>query len=475
MKRHNYFISLALILLSYNFIILSGQSDNNTFGYAVTNVSIIDVENGGILEKRTIIVKEGLIQKITPEINAKKLGGLKIIDGKGLFVIPGLFDSHVHYLDQESFGAVFVSYGVLFVREMGNVTELAINQRNLLNTGKLFGPEMITTGSIIDGDPPAIPEISLVCTSKEQGREIVRKQLMSGVDEIKVYSSLEKDVFNAIVDECKKNGVKAVGHVPEGVLLEDAAKDGLSSSEHTFGFGNVLAKVLNESPKLQVGGMGNDQGFFLQYPEVNKEILQVELKKISSYGISVCPTLIVTKCMISLDEIYNRNYPMLNYISPFVWEIWKMWQSQKENIPFFRQIYPYYKSFLKDLFDAEFNLLIGTDLSVAGVIPGYSVHEEMAIWQEAGIPPFEILRSATIIPARFMGVDKSLGSIKEGKKASFVLLSENPLKDIKNSQKIEGVFLRGNFFSRQDIDSIRLKIITANGAPLFEVAICDLK
>lgn len=140
-----------------------------------------------------------------------------------------------------------------------------------------------------------------------------------------------------------------------------------------------------------------------------------------------------------------------------------MWQSQKENIPFFRQIYPYYKSFLKDLFDAEFNLLIGTDLSVAGVIPGYSVHEEMAIWQEAGIPPFEILRSATIIPARFMGVDKSLGSIKEGKKASFVLLSENPLKDIKNSQKIEGVFLRGNFFSRQEIDSIKLKIITANG------------
>jgi urease alpha subunit len=133
MKRHNYFISLALILLSSNFIILSGQSDNNTFGYAVTNVSIIDVENGGILEKRTIIVKEGLIQKITPEINTKKPGGLKIIDGKGLFVIPGLFDSHVHYLDQESFGAMFVSYGVLFVREMGNVTELAINQRNLLN------------------------------------------------------------------------------------------------------------------------------------------------------------------------------------------------------------------------------------------------------------------------------------------------------------------------------------------------------
>jgi imidazolonepropionase-like amidohydrolase len=462
MKRHNYFINLVFILLSNNFMILSGQNDNNTFGYAVTNVSIIDVENGGLLKNRTIVVKEGLINEITPESNTKNLSGLKIIDGKDLFIIPGLFDSHVHYLDPESFGAMFISFGVLFVREMGNVTEVAINQRNLLNSSQLFGPEMITTGAILDGNSPFIPDISLVCNTPEEGRAKVHTQLESGVDEVKTYSKLEKDVFLAIVDECKKNGIKVVGHIPEGVLLEDAAKYGLNSSEHTFGFGNVIAKTLNKSPRLQVGGMGNDQEFFLQYPQVNKEILQVELKNISSYGMAICPTLIVTKCMISLDEIYNRNYPLLNYISPLTWKIWKLWQSQKENIIFFRQIYPYYKSFLKDLYDAEFTLLIGTDLSVAGVIPGYSVHEEMAIWQEAGIPPFDILRSATIIPAKFMGVEKSLGSIEEGKKASFVLLSENPLTDIKNTQKIEGVFLHGTFFSRQEIDSIKFKINTAN-------------
>ncbi len=169
MKRHNYFISLVFLLLSNNFIILSGQSDNNKFGYAVTNVSIIDVENGGLQKNRNIIVKDGLINEITHKGNTKNLSGLKIIDGKGLFIIPGLFDSHVHYLDPESFGAMFISFGVLFVREMGNVTEVAINQRNLLNSSQLFGPEMITTGAILDGNSPFIPDISFVCNTSRRG------------------------------------------------------------------------------------------------------------------------------------------------------------------------------------------------------------------------------------------------------------------------------------------------------------------
>lgn len=228
-------------------------------------------------------------------------------------------------------------------------------------------------------------------------------------------------MFYAIVDECKKYNIKAVGHVPEVVYIEDAAKAGLKSSEHLFGFGNVIAKALNEPIKLKGGGMGADQDYFVRYSEINRERLHLELKKISSYGMAVCPTMVDWKCGTNFNEIFNRNYPMLEYISPMVWSIWQMWKPQKGKVVFFRQLYPNYLNFLKDLYDTKFTLLIGTDLLFAGVIPGYSVHEEMAIWQEAGIPPIDILRSATITPARFIGVDKSLGTIEEGKKASFVL------------------------------------------------------
>ena len=463
-KKYLNYVLLIFICIS-NSIIARSQNVNKSISYAITNVSVVDVDKGCILENKTMIIKAGIIQKITSNATKKELSGLTTINGTNLFVIPGLFDSHIHFLDPETFGPMLISYGVLFVREMGNVTEVAINQRNLLNSGKLLGPEMITTGAYLDGNPPFIPQISLVCNTPDEGRNMVKQQIKAGVDQIKTYSRLDNDVFYAIVDECKKNNIKAVGHVPETVYIEDAAKAGLSSSEHLFGFGNVIAKVLNEPMRLKGGGMGADQEYFLRYPEVNKEKLQFELKKISTYGMAVCPTMIDWKCGTNLNEIFNRTYPMLDYISPMVWGMWQqLWGSQIGNVPVFTQFYPNYLSFLKDLYDAKFTLLIGTDLLFAGVIPGYSVHEEMAIWQDAGIPTIDILRSATITPAKFIGVDKSLGTIEEGKKASFVILRDNPLTDIRNTQKVEGVFLCGSYFDREKLDTLKMEVKEANEA-----------
>ena len=110
--------------------------------------------------------------------------------------------------------------------------------------------------------------------------------------------------------------------------------------------------------------------------------------------------------------------------------------------------------FVAELHRAGVTLMVGTDLIVPGICPGYAVHEEMAIWQEAGIPAADVLRSATLVPAQFMGLGDRLGSISEGKAASMVLLRANPLADIRNAQQIEGVFLRGHDFSRDDLDRL---------------------
>lgn len=423
--------------------------------FVIFKVTIVDVEKG-ILEKDcTVTVSGEKIQHISKQSNIDILKGIQGIDGSGLFLMPALIDAHVHYVDRATFGPLMIINGVLFVRDMGNPTDDILALRGKIKTGEILGPEMITTGSVLDGNPPAIPQISIPCKTSEEGRDAVRKQVSAGVDQIKVYSGLPKDVFLAITDEAHKLGIKPVGHIPESIYIEDAANAGLKSSEHLFGFGKIIAKLLGQSVNLTAGGMGTDVPYFLRLNECNKEEFRGVLRRISATGMHVCPTLVVFKHGAHYKEIFSGDYQMLEYVSPMVKGMWKaIWGGQPENdlIP---KLLPPMQEIVKELHARGIQLMIGTDLLSPGVIAGYSVHEEMALWQDAGISPPDILRSATIIPATFMTVDNRLGTVAEGKMASFVLLRSNPLEDIRNTDRIESVVFRGRYFSRDDLDQLR--------------------
>ena len=422
--------------------------------YLITHVSVVDVEKGEIQENRTVEIRNGLIARITPRSGGDETSRHTVINGKGLFMIPGLFDAHVHYYDEAVYGKMMIAYGVLFVRDMGNSTPAALAVRERLNSRKILGPEMITTGSILDGDPPTIPQIAIGCATPEAGREAVRKQVAAGVDQIKVYSGLRSEVFLAIADEAGKHGIKVVGHVPEAVYIEDAARAGMKSSEHLFGFGKLVAKALGDPVDFSTRGMGTDIPYFLRLKDVHTEEFQAALRWIGSTGMHVCPTLVVFKHGAHYKEIFSGNYPMLEYTSPMMKGFWKaLWGSQPEN-GIVQKILPAMEEVVKQLSVNGVPLMVGTDLLSPGVIPGYSVHEEMVLLQEAGLSPADILRSATIIPAKFIGVDNRLGTIAERKTASFVLLRSNPLEDIRNVDQIECVFSRGRYFSRADLDRL---------------------
>jgi len=205
--------------------------------------------------------------------------------------------------------------------------------------------------------------------------------------------------------------------------------------------------------------MGTDVPYFLRLNEVKREEFREALKRISATGMHVCPTLVVFKHGAHLKEIFSGNYPMLEYVSPMMKGMWKgIWGNQPANEIVQKVLSPM-QEVVKELHMSGIPLMVGTDLLAPGVIPGYSVHEEMALWQEAGISPVEILRSATIVPAKFMGVNDRLGTVAEGKTASFVLLRSNPLEDISNADQIESVFLRGRYFSRADLDLLQQEVI----------------
>jgi imidazolonepropionase-like amidohydrolase len=374
------------------------------------------------------------------------------IDGDGLYLMPGLVDAHVHYLDAPVFGRLMIANGVLFVRDMGMPNDYILEVRDALNRGDMLGPELITTGAILDGYPPLIPLISLGIQTPEEGRTAVSRQAEAGVDMIKVYSKLDKDVFLAIVDEAQKHNLKVVGHVPDSIYIEDAAAAGLQSSEHFFGFEKVIAKLLGAPVKFSYDGMGSEADYLQRLGEVNPDELRNVYQRIRASGMTICPTVITFKVGTDIDTFQTGNFLHNEFVSPMVRNIWQTLWSQQAKLPDF--IWQNWAQMVCGMNQAGIPLMVGTDLMIPGIFAGYSVHEEMAIWQEAGIPPVDVLRSATSVPAQFMGLGKRLGNLREGKTASMVLIRANPLEDIRNASHIEGVFLRGMYFNRRDLDQL---------------------
>jgi imidazolonepropionase-like amidohydrolase len=420
--------------------------------YTIVGVSVVDVETGTTSPGQTVIVADETIEAIGPAVDVRIPAGARTIDGQGLYLMPGLVDAHVHLFDPGVFGRLMVANGVLLVRDTGMSTEAVLPLRDELNRGDVLGPEMVATGALLDGTPPLIPDISIGVSTPEEGRHAVRQQAEAGVDMIKVYSRLEKETFLAILDEAQTLGLKAIGHVPESVYIEEAAAAGLSSSEHLFGFEKVIAKLLGERVNLTYRGMGADAGYLLRLDEVQGQELQGVYRQLRDSGLTVCPTVVVFKTGTRFDAILAGDYPMSEYISPTVWDIWTTQWPQQSSLP--DALWRSWAQMVQQLHAAGIPLMVGTDLIVPGVIPGFAVHEEMAIWQDAGIPPADVLRSATLVPARFMGLDHRLGTIAVGKAASMVLLRADPLEDMRNAQQIEGVFLRGEHFSRQELDQL---------------------
>ena len=420
--------------------------------FVITHVCVVDVEKGVAHPSKTVWIEGDQIRQIEDENSAALPDGFERIEGQGFYLMPGLIDAHLHYFDPASFGPLLLANGVTLVRDMGNPTGPAIQLREALRQGHLLGPEMITTGAILDGDPPQIPQISMVCQTVEQGREAARQQAQAGVDQIKVYSDLEREVYLAILTEARRLGLKPVGHVPEAVSIEEAAAAGQASCEHLFGFEKMIARLLGEAVPLGKGGMGAYAAYWLRLAELNPEVVQQALQPIRASGMVVCPTLVTFRSRGRASEILAGTYPHLELVSPPIRAIWDMlWDPHGGDIEMSRKIWPQMQAFVYQLYRAGIPLLVGTDLMVPGIIPGFSLHEEMLLWQEAGIPPANVLRGATLAPARFFGLQDRLGAVGVGKTASLALVKGNPLEDIRNAGQIAGVFLRGRFFSAEEL------------------------
>ena len=405
---------------------------------AITDVTVIDVLSGARQVGLTVLIRGERIEAIAPRLGVPREATQ--VDGRGKFLIPGLWDMHSHH---QGTGAdaldLFVAKGVVGTRDMGGDADFILPLRERVRSGVVLGPEIVASGPMLDNAPPDFPYRRRV-TNAAEAKQAVHDLKRLGVDFIKVHDHTPREVFFAIASEAPKIGLTFAGHVPMDVTVEEAADSGMKSIEHlanfrVFGdcstgdtyspqqcaplFDKLAAKGVWETPTMEFFQILPD--VFSSIPLPHSEYASDSLLKLTRDNVRVSHLSAKT-----LDKIRLANRLSLDAIH--------------------------------DLSLHGSHFLAGCD----GLVPGFCLHDELEWLTKAGFTPVQSLQMATINPARFLGREGSEGTVEVGKRANLVLLDADPTLNIRNIDGIAAVIVRGKLVTKPALEQIVLRHLRVN-------------
>ena len=427
----------------------------------ITHVTVIDTETGKEATDRTVIVAGSKISDVRDAGHTTAPASAKVVDGRGKFLIPGLWDMHVHTWDYESTYPLYIANGVTGVRDMFGPPD-AKKFRAELAKKQIIAPHFYLASPIVDGHPPVWPD-SIEVTTPEQGRKVVDEQKEKGADFIKVYSRLAPDTYFAIAAESARVGIPFEGHVPNQVSAWQSSDAKQKSFEHLYGIAlacstreqELQAKIPPNAPLKDRVALTAEA--IRSYDESKCSDLFERLKKNGNWQV---PTLTVLRSLGLLNapqftqdrrlRYFRKDYR--DWLAPTDNSRFKSWTPA--DFAFQREQFQFSKKLVGAMFRAGVPLLAGTDTGNPYCFPGFSLHDELALLVESGLTPLAALQAATRNAAIFMNAADRYGSISKGKIADLVLLDADPLPDIHNTTKIREVFLAGKEFDRATLDLI---------------------
>ncbi len=427
----------------------------------LNHVTVVDVRTGTLQSEQTVILERNHIASLGPSKSARYPRNAPSVNCRGLFLIPGLWDMHVHLVFGDWFpGAqnislpLFVANGVTGVRDMGSELDIVQGWRNEIEAGRLIGPRIYASGPMLDGPKPRFPSSVAIATPEDAHRAVADLK-RRGADFIKLQSLIPRDAVFAIAEEAKKQEIPFEGHVPDAVRASEMSEAGMKSFEHLIGIFEGSSPAEGEFLK----GNKTERKFLATYDAARAASLAEMLAKNQTWQ---CPTLVWERGGNVLDASDFSKDTRVRYV-PASWKN-KTWKRFTDEITqgYGTDDLATRKKFIEKelevvgmLHKAGVPFLAGTD-TPAGVhiFPGFSLHEELQRFVAAGFTPLEALQTATINPALFFGMEDQAGTVEKGKFADLVLLSANPLEDIANTQKIAAVIVNGRYLRRADLDKM---------------------
>lgn len=414
------------------------DSDSET-SFLIKNVNVIPMTKDTVLRNKSVLIKNGNIvhiDSIIPEID------VKVIDAKGKYLSPGLIDVHVHIWDKQEFG-LYLANGVTAVRNAWGMP-FHLRFKEQINNNELLGPVFITTTPKLTGAENATFD-QLGIKDEKHAHDLIKHYHEDGYDLIKTYAGMPEDIFDVIIEESEKNNMPIVAHPSFEVPYAYHFKKAIQSIEHT-------EDIVQNALKYKLDSVA----------------LQNVIKYYSDAKMAHTPTLTIYQNIIDIIEqkdsvktIGGGNYMNPTLVSLGSMDSYNRWTSEQfykpETLEQIKKQHQFHLYIVKQLHQAGVKLLCGTDAGIVFNMPGYAIHEELTYYIEAGLTPYEALKTATINPSTEIGLFNNLGTIEKGKLANLILSDKNPLEDISTLSNPIAVCIKGRYLQNYELKEFEEK------------------
>lgn len=451
----------------------------------IENATAIDAVHG-VREQVDVIVVDDKIKAVGAEaasdLSAAQRSRAITIDATGKYVLPGLWDAHVHLtftpgIDYRTFFPLSLAHGVTSLRDTGGHLEAlapaiaAADSDDITPDLYVSGPLLDGPLRVYDGGSPSFPDISIGVSSPAEAERIVDELAAAGVDLVKAYEMLSPEVFSAILARAESHGLPVAAHTPLSMSATQAAQAGASDMQHLrnlefdcaedpSGLLAVRREMLTAndapSPGALRGAIHRSQRA-AALGQQNEDACEALVATLAAAGGFQTPTLVIVRFLINRHfekEAWRETYNLMPA------EIAQGWRERSDRLSGFNadDLAIAHDNWIKDMIVRLQNggvpIMAGTDAPIAFLTPGASLHEELALLVDAGLTPIDAIAAATHTPASFFGLEDELGAVYPGMNADLVLLHANPLDDIRHVAAIEAVVKSGHLLDRAALDAL---------------------
>ena len=435
----------------------------------VRHAAVVDVEKAAVAADQAVVVRGGTIVAVGPDVAvARAWRAGRTVDGAGRFLIPGLWDMHVHFgggpaliEENKALLPLYVAHGITTVRDAsGDLPEAVLAWRREIAEGSLFGPTLLSSGPKIEGIKPVWKGTIEVGSEADVDAALIRLKAL-GVDFVKITdSTLEPRLFLYAVARAKALGLRTSGHIPMALTVAQATDAGLSSIEHLdYAF---KAGVKDEAAIAAAFAAGR-----IDRAEASRRIdtgfdtatAMATYRRFAAQGVAVTPTLNGSRILAWLDSDTHADDPYLAYIGPglratYQWRIERAAQADAAAVAARHAHFDHMAAVLPMLVEAGVPIMAGTDAGFLNSFnyPGIGLHDELRLFVAKGLSPAQALVAATRAGPAWFGTLDRYGAVAPGKAADLVLLDRNPLDDIEATRAIDTVILRGAVYDRAALD-----------------------